>query len=156
LALHLWLFLDDGSTDCALAFGCEVDFLAGDFILQPFCGCSWVYLPAFLVQDGDYFVFCLCEAFVLLEGGVEVQLAHLGRAQGYLQQVDDLYQFVHAELCVGQFSFVEGNQDEIVDVFAFVFTGAVGLDFKDRHEFAELFCSQSLHCNNFIMYRGGQ
>lgn len=111
LRFCIWLFFDHGPTDCAFSFGGEVDLLPSYFVMDPLRRRSGVYLSAFLVQDGDNLVFGVGKAFVLLESGVEVELAHLGCAQGYLQEIYNFDELIHAELCVWKFAFVEGDED---------------------------------------------
>jgi hypothetical protein len=59
--------------------------------------------------------------------------------QWNLDEIDDLYQLIHAEQILSDLTLVKGNQNQIVDVFLLVLRGTISLQLENRHEFTKLF-----------------
>lgn len=64
--------------------------------MDPLSDCLRIDLLLLLVEDGEYLFLGICQIFILLVGGVEIELAHLMGLQRNLYEVDYLDKFVHA------------------------------------------------------------
>lgn len=122
------------------------DFSSFDFRFQPLGCCFGVDFVLFLIDHGHQFLFCLLNFVKALESTVKVEFVHLLIFERNFDLIDNIANFIHTQNRITNFTLVQVDFYQIMDVLKFVLGSFVIFELKDgNYLFDEICCESFLH-----------